>query len=318
MIVQGPVNAGQSSGQQWSTSVNGQRVESIIWIGLSQTGSGQWVKPVWTDQTGRTTSIHDKRLEEFCSSVNNEQDGGFGSKEYIRSGLWNGNDFSGYRNLRWNTIFDNNFVRNENEVYFIQYLKNKSVMSRGVLNQTDSARERVQSEMARKMELIGYSEMVRKNYGPHNFEIEDKNVNDKANKNENEDMELALFGFRTIAQATDTFAFHNKLEYATDGLFSVKSDVFSYGILLLEVISGRKNRGFYHENESDNLIEHSHPEERPCMSSVIHMLGSHNQLPPPKQPDFLFYKKRFEADSSPDIDRSSSRNEISLSLLEAR
>ncbi|KAF3972492.1 hypothetical protein CMV_004011 [Castanea mollissima] len=30
-------------------------------------------------------------------------------------------------------------------------------------------------------------------------------------------------------------------EYAIDGLFSVKSDVFSFGILLLEIISGKKN-----------------------------------------------------------------------------
>ncbi|KAE8703213.1 Detected protein of confused Function [Hibiscus syriacus] len=53
-------------------------------------------------------------------------------------------------------------------------------------------------------------------------------------------------------RSLDSFIF----EYATDGLFSVKSDIFSFGILLLEVISGRKNRGFYHENESGNLIEH--------------------------------------------------------------
>ncbi|WRX28102.1 Protein kinase domain - like 10, partial [Theobroma cacao] len=44
-------------------------------------------------------------------------------------------------------------------------------------------------------------------------------------------------------------------EYAIDGLFSVKSDVFSFGILLLEMISGRKNRGFYHQKQSGNLIE---------------------------------------------------------------
>ncbi|KAK6229471.1 hypothetical protein SCA6_018422 [Theobroma cacao] len=49
-------------------------------------------------------------------------------------------------------------------------------------------------------------------------------------------------------------------EYAIDGLFSVKSDVFSFGILLLEIISGRKNRGFYHQNQSGNLIEHEEVE----------------------------------------------------------
>jgi hypothetical protein len=34
-------------------------------------------------------------------------------------------------------------------------------------------------------------------------------------------------------------------EYAMEGLFSVKSDVFSFGVLLLEIISGRKNSKFY-------------------------------------------------------------------------
>jgi hypothetical protein len=43
-------------------------------------------------------------------------------------------------------------------------------------------------------------------------------------------------------------------EYASDGLFSIKSDVFSFGVLLLEIISGKKNRArSYHENDH-NLI----------------------------------------------------------------
>ncbi|BAT90118.1 G-type lectin S-receptor-like serine/threonine-protein [Vigna angularis] len=42
-------------------------------------------------------------------------------------------------------------------------------------------------------------------------------------------------------------------EYAAEGLFSVKSDVFSFGVLLLEILSGKKNTGFYQTN-SFNLL----------------------------------------------------------------
>ena len=45
-------------------------------------------------------------------------------------------------------------------------------------------------------------------------------------------------------------------EYAIDGLFSVKSDVFSFGILLLEIISGKKNRGSFHLENTQNLVGH--------------------------------------------------------------
>ncbi|KAJ4884120.1 Receptor-like serine/threonine-protein kinase SD1-6 [Raphanus sativus] len=43
-------------------------------------------------------------------------------------------------------------------------------------------------------------------------------------------------------------------EYAMDGVFSMKSDVFSFGVLLLEIISGKKNNGFYNSNRDLNLL----------------------------------------------------------------
>ncbi|WCJ31324.1 G-type lectin S-receptor-like serine/threonine-protein kinase At4g27290 [Euphorbia peplus] len=46
-------------------------------------------------------------------------------------------------------------------------------------------------------------------------------------------------------------------EYATDGIFSIKSDVFSFGIIVLEIVSGKRSRGFYHPNHSHNLIGHA-------------------------------------------------------------
>ncbi|KAB2637494.1 G-type lectin S-receptor-like serine/threonine-protein kinase [Pyrus ussuriensis x Pyrus communis] len=42
-------------------------------------------------------------------------------------------------------------------------------------------------------------------------------------------------------------------EYAMNGLYSTKSDVFSFGVLALEIISGRKN-SFQFENSSLNLV----------------------------------------------------------------
>ncbi|KAK0602779.1 hypothetical protein LWI29_036840 [Acer saccharum] len=42
-------------------------------------------------------------------------------------------------------------------------------------------------------------------------------------------------------------------EYAIEGIFSIKSDVFSFGVLLLEIVSGKKNTGFY-QTASLNLL----------------------------------------------------------------
>ena len=43
-------------------------------------------------------------------------------------------------------------------------------------------------------------------------------------------------------------------EYALQGIFSVKSDVFSFGVLVIEILSGRKNNSFYDPNRPMTLV----------------------------------------------------------------
>ncbi|KAI4305782.1 hypothetical protein L6164_029127 [Bauhinia variegata] len=55
-------------------------------------------------------------------------------------------------------------------------------------------------------------------------------------------------------------------EYAMHGLFSVKSDVFSFGVMVLEIISGKRNAYFQEPNSSGDLLSHAWKlwrEERP-------------------------------------------------------
>ena len=43
-------------------------------------------------------------------------------------------------------------------------------------------------------------------------------------------------------------------EYAMKGIVSMKVDVFSFGVLLLEIISGKKNNSFHHSGQQMSLI----------------------------------------------------------------
>ncbi|KAK8464224.1 hypothetical protein PHAVU_011G152200 [Phaseolus vulgaris] len=145
-------------------------------------------------------------------------------------------------------------------------------------------------------------------------------------------------------------------EYVIHGLFSTKSDVFSFGILLLEIISGKKNREVTYPHHSHNLIGHTwklwkegtpeklidkcledacilseavrsihigllclqrQPNDRPNMSSVVVMLSSDNELPEPKEPGFLIDRIMNE-EQSEFRSQTSSTNEVTISILNAR
>ncbi|KAE9592948.1 putative protein kinase RLK-Pelle-DLSV family [Lupinus albus] len=146
-------------------------------------------------------------------------------------------------------------------------------------------------------------------------------------------------------------------EYAYDGLFSIKSDVFSFGILLLEIVSGKKNTGLSIPDHSLNLIGHAwrlwkdgvamqliddclkescvvpcealrcihigllcvqhQPNDRPDMASVVTMLSSESALPQPKEPSFLIKRTPIK-DHYVQHHTWCSTNEVTISILNAR
>lgn len=61
-------------------------------------------------------------------------------------------------------------------------------------------------------------------------------------------------------------------EYAMDGLFSIKSDVFSFGVLVLEIVSGTKNRGFYQTNNQLNLLAYVSRKQIKTLSRQWHII----------------------------------------------
>lgn len=127
-------------------------------------------------------------------------------------------------------------------------------------------------------------------------------------------------------------------EYAMDGDFSTKSDVFSFGVVVLEILSGKRNAAFYKSDQNFSLSAYAwrlwkeekvldlmdralcetcdanefvrcvnvgllcvqeHQWDRPTMSNVVFMLESDTaSLPTPKKPAFAASRSLFNSASS--------------------
>uniref|UniRef100_A0A0E0LLR5 non-specific serine/threonine protein kinase n=1 Tax=Oryza punctata TaxID=4537 RepID=A0A0E0LLR5_ORYPU len=104
-------------------------------------------------------------------------------------------------------------------------------------------------------------------------------------------------------------------EHAMCGHYSVKSDVFSFGVLILEIVTGRRNSGSYNIERSADLLSIENPEQRPAMPAVNTMLTSGTvSLQAPSRPVF-FWKS---GDSSAAVAAPVSPNEVSMTEPEPR
>ncbi|KAF3674337.1 putative protein TOPLESS-like, partial [Capsicum annuum] len=77
---------------------------------------------------------------------------------------------------------------------------------------------------------------------------------------------IADFGLARIFKQNETEAVTDRVvgtygymapEFAMEGAFSIKSDVFSFGVLMLEIVSGRRNTSLQQVDRSLNLIGHA-------------------------------------------------------------
>uniref|UniRef100_M1DBZ0 non-specific serine/threonine protein kinase n=1 Tax=Solanum tuberosum TaxID=4113 RepID=M1DBZ0_SOLTU len=107
-------------------------------------------------------------------------------------------------------------------------------------------------------------------------------------------------------------------EYAMGGLFSEKSDIYSFGVLLLEIVNGTRNSRFYDHERHLNLLSYDHAADRPSMSSIVLMLSSHEMdLPQPNQPKFVF-QTWLNSDVQSQNSIQQSFNDLTISSTEGR
>ncbi|KAK1325922.1 Receptor-like serine/threonine-protein kinase SD1-8 [Acorus calamus] len=147
-------------------------------------------------------------------------------------------------------------------------------------------------------------------------------------------------------------------EYALNGLFSEKSDVFSFGVITLEIVTGKRSTGLYPYKQSINLLGYAwqHWEEdrslelldpcigtsiapppqvakcvqiglmcvqedaadRPTMSMVVSMLGNENAALPLPKQPAFAIGRNHPVREPTSTESKSSVNEMTNSIVEGR
>ncbi|XP_027155828.1 cysteine-rich receptor-like protein kinase 10 [Coffea eugenioides] len=151
---------------------------------------------------------------------------------------------------------------------------------------------------------------------------------------------IADFGYARICAVDQSEGSTSKIagtygymapEYAMRGQFSVKSDVFSFGVLVLEIISGKRSGSFHESDSAEDLLSYAwkqwrdgtpvalldrnvgdassrneviqcihigllcvqeDAEQRPNMAAVVLMLNSYSAtMPAPNQPPILCHSR---------------------------
>ncbi|XP_050212569.1 cysteine-rich receptor-like protein kinase 10 [Mercurialis annua] len=151
---------------------------------------------------------------------------------------------------------------------------------------------------------------------------------------------ISDFGMARIFVVDQTQASTNRIvgtygymspEYAMHGQFSVKSDMYSFGVLVLEIVCGKKNSSFYQVEGANDLVSYvwkhwrdgtpmevldptlkdsysrnevlrciqigllcvqEDPADRPTMATVVLMLNSFSvTLPVPQHPAFFLHSR---------------------------
>ncbi|CAO1940458.1 unnamed protein product [Urochloa humidicola] len=176
---------------------------------------------------------------------------------------------------------------------------------------------------------------------------------------------ISDFGLAKIFSLTDTEGNTKRIvgtygymapEYASEGLFSIKSDVFSFGVLILEIISGKRTSSLHQYGDFINLLGHArqlwkdglwlqlvdtsvgeechvlqigrciniallcvqeNAVDRPNMSQVVSMLTSDSMaLPEPKHP--AYFHVRVGAVETSDVVEPSSNANVTISSVHGR